>query len=137
MRRRRKSRILAMSMLHSMDIQKTKDVEVGRRVLDFFSKPFEKSVVNRAVKFAQGVVDNSAQIDSKISNQAQNWDFNRIANIDKQIMRIAIYEVFNEPLTPAPVAINEAIDIAKIYSLKESGHFVNGLLDQICKKKKQ
>jgi len=125
-----------MSMLHSMDIQKTRDIEVGRRILGFFSKPFEKSVVNRAVKFAQGVIDNLTEIDLKITNQAQNWDFNRIANIDKQVMRIAINEVFNEPFTPSPVAINEAIDIAKIYSSKESGHFVNGLLDKICKKKK-
>jgi len=136
MRRRRKSRILAMSILHSMDIQKTNDVAVGRLALDFYSKPFEKSVQNRALKFVRGIIADAEEIDKKISQQARNWDFSRIANLDKQIMRIAIYEVLNEPATPVPVAINEAVDISKIYSTKESGHFVNGILDKICKKKK-
>ena len=136
MRRRRKSRILAMSILHSMDIQKTKDVAIGRLALNFYSKPFEKSVQNRALKLVRGVIADGGNIDKKISQQARNWDFSRIANIDKQIMRIAIYEVLNEPATPIPVAINEAVDIAKIYSTRESGHFVNGILDKICKKKK-
>ena len=137
MRRRRKSRILAMSILHSMDIQKTNDVAIGRLALDFYSKPFEKSVQNRALKLARGVIADAEDIDKKISQQARNWDFSRIANIDKQIMRIAIYEVLNEPATPIPVAINEAVDISKIYSTKESGHFVNGILDKICKKKEK
>ncbi len=125
-----------MSMLHSMDIQKTDDVAIGRLALDFYSKPFEKSVQNRALKLARGVIADAEDIDKKISQQARNWDFSRIANIDKQIMRVAIYEVLNEPATPVPVAINEAVDIAKIYSTKESGHFVNGILDKICKKNK-
>ena len=119
-----------------MDIQKTNDVAVGRLALDFYSKPFEKSVQNRALKFVRGIIADAEEIDKKISQQARNWDFNRIANLDKQIMRIAIYEVLNEPATPIPVAINEAVDISKIYSTKESGHFVNGILDKICKKKK-
>ena len=135
MRRRRKSRILALSILYSMDIQKTDDVATGRLALNFFSKPFEKSVVRLALKFVRGVISNKNDIDKKIAQQARNWAFNRIAFVDKQVMRIAIYEVFNDPFTPAPVAINEAVDIAKIYSSKESGHFVNGMLDKICKKK--
>ncbi|MCK5853046.1 transcription antitermination factor NusB [bacterium] len=126
-----------MSILHSMDIQKTNDVAIGRLALDFYSKPFEKSVQNRALKLARGVIADAEDIDKKISQQARNWDFSRIANIDKQIMRIAIYEVLNEPATPIPVAINEAVDISKIYSTKESGHFVNGILDKICKKKEK
>ncbi len=137
MRRRRKSRILAMSMLYSMDIQKTNDVAIGRLALDFYSKPFEKSVQNRALKFVRGVIADAENIDKKIAQQARNWDFSRIANVDKQVMRIAIYEVQNEPATPIPVAINEAVDIVKIYSSKESGHFINGLLDKILKREKK
>ena len=126
-----------MSILYSMDIQKTTDVAVGRLALDFYSKPFERSVQNRALKFVRGVIADAENIDKKIAQQARNWDFSRIAAVDKQVMRIAIYEVFNEPETPIPVAINEAVDIAKIYSSKESGHFVNGLLDKILKRKKK
>ena len=125
-----------MSILYCMDIHETDDVATGRIILNFFSKPFEKSVKKLALKFVRGVVENREEIDKKIAHQARNWNLNRIAAVDKQVMRIAIYEVFNDPFTPPPVAINEAVDIAKIYSSRESGHFVNGMLDKICKKKK-
>ena len=136
MRVRRKARILAMSILYSMEIQKTTDVAVGRLSLNFYKQPFKKNIIDLALKFVRGVIKNKDFIDDKISKQAKNWSFNRIAVVDKQIMRVTIFEVFYDPFTPPPVAINEAVDIAKMYSTHDSGHFVNGILDKICKKKK-
>ena len=62
---------------------------------------------------------------------AQNYELSRISVVDRNVLRIAIYEMFHCPETPPVVAINEAIEIAKKYSTEESGRFVNGVLDQI------
>lgn len=72
-----------------------------------------------------------ASIDETIAKFAQNYELNRIAAVDRNILRVAIYEMLHCPETPPVVAINEAIEIAKKYSTEESGRFINGVLDQI------
>ena len=116
-------------------MQRTKDTAIGRKSLNMYSKPFEQRVVDFALQVVRGVIKNIDTIDLHIREKAENWDFARISVIDKQIMRVAIFEVFYKPETPAPVSINEAVDIAKLYSTSEAGHFVNGILDTICKKR--
>jgi transcription antitermination factor NusB len=72
-----------------------------------------------------------ARIDREIAAVAENWDLGRMAAIDRNVLRLAIYEMlFREDVPPA-VAINEAVTIAKKYSTKDSGAFVNGILDQV------
>jgi len=79
----------------------------------------------------RGVIQNRDAIDEKIKGYARNWQFQRIAPVDRNIMRLAIYEmVFRDDIPPA-VSINEAVDIAKKFSTGDSGKFVNGILDSV------
>lgn len=78
-----------------------------------------------------GTGAHQTSIDETIAKFAQNYELNRIAAVDRNILRVAIYEMQHCPETPPVVAINEAIEIAKKYSTEESGKFINGVLDQI------
>ncbi len=70
-------------------------------------------------------------IDELIKGHAKNWEFHRIAAVDRNIMRLAIYEMLHREDIPPIVSINEAVDIAKKFSTQDSGKFVNGILDKI------
>ncbi len=82
-------------------------------------------------KLIRGVLDQMEELDNIISKEAKNWDINRIAKVDRSILRLAIYEMFYREDIPPVVTINEAIDIAKKFSTEKSGSFVNGILDKI------
>jgi transcription antitermination protein NusB len=86
-------------------------------------------------KFAEelihGVIQRKAAIDERISKYADNWDLPRIAAVDRNILRLAMYEMLFRDDIPPVVSINEAVDIAKKFSTHESGAFVNGILDRL------
>jgi len=90
-------------------------------------------VCDFAEDLLRGVIGNLPEIDAKIRGLADNWDFERLAVVDRNILRLAIYEMFYRPEIPPVVSINEAIEIAKKFSTAESGAFVNGLLDKVKK----
>ena len=79
----------------------------------------------------RGTLEHIPVIDEKIKEHAKNWDLNRMAVVDRNILRLAIYEMFHRDDIPPVVSINEAVDIAKRFSTDESGRFVNGILDKI------
>lgn len=78
-----------------------------------------------------GVLAHQAQIDERIKNCAENYELHRIAAVDRNILRVAIYEMLFCEETPPVVSINEAIEIAKRFGNEESSRFVNGILDRI------
>jgi N utilization substance protein B len=82
-----------------------------------------------------GVLAGQKEIDTIISAYAENWRLGRMASADRNIMRLAVYEMLSCPDIPPVVSINEAVDLAKSYGTKESGRFVNGVLDRIRKEK--
>jgi N utilization substance protein B len=88
------------------------------------AKPF-------AEELAHGVLQNIEAIDTKIKAYAKNWDFHRIALVDLNILRLAIYELLFRDDIPPVVSINEAIELAKKFSTEDSGRFVNGILDRV------
>ena len=79
----------------------------------------------------RGVLDHLKEIDETISEQVKNWDMERIAKVDRNILRLAIHEMLHRDDIPPVVSINEAIDIAKKFSTEKSGRFVNGILDKV------
>ena len=79
----------------------------------------------------RGSLEHRAQIDALISQHAKNWDIHRMAAVDRNILRLAIYEMLHREDIPPVVSINEAVDIAKKFSTHDSGKFVNGLLDKV------
>jgi N utilization substance protein B len=75
-----------------------------------------------------GILEHRAALDDAIRGRLEGWRFERLANVDKNVLRIAVYELFFRPQVPASVVINEAVEIVKAYSTAESGKFVNGIL---------
>jgi N utilization substance protein B len=79
----------------------------------------------------RGVLAHREAIDEHIKRHAKNWDFHRIAAVDRNVMRLAIFEMLHRDDIPPVVSINEAVDIAKKFSTQDSGKFVNGILDKV------
>ncbi|WP_077326893.1 transcription antitermination factor NusB [Virgibacillus siamensis] len=79
----------------------------------------------------QGVAENKEKIDQTIKAHLENWTLERIASVEKTILRIAVYEMFHEEDIPAGVSINEAVELANLYGDEKSGKFVNGVLSNI------
>jgi len=132
MRKRTLARELALKFLYQIDI--TKDPAQAK--LDFFWENQEESEV--AVReFAdiliKGVIANLEAIDKKIDEFADNWDLKRMAVVDRNILRLATFELLFLVDIPPKVTINEAVELAKKFGDVNSGRFTNGILDKIHK----
>jgi N utilization substance protein B len=79
----------------------------------------------------RGTVEHRDQVDAHIKKHAKNWELSRMAVVDRNILRLAAFEMLFREDIPPVVSINEAVDIAKKFSTEDSGKFVNGILDQI------
>jgi len=79
----------------------------------------------------KGTLEHRDEIDKIIVEHAKNWDLHRIAGVDRNILRLSIYEMLHREDIPPIVSINEAVDIAKKFSTEDSGKFVNGILDKV------
>jgi N utilization substance protein B len=101
------------------------------------SPPAAVAEKKEAEKFAdalvQGTIDNLEQIDRAIMEAAEHWEMERMAAVDRNILRFAVYEILFRKDIPSAVTINEALEIAKKYSSLESVPFINGLLDKIAR----
>ena len=132
MRKRTRAREYALQILYAVDI--TKD-DPGDCVRRFWEGNEESSA--EVKKFAAGLVlgvsDNKKEIDRMIAKYATNWKLDRMAVIDRNVLRFAAYELLYAKDIPPKVSINEAIDIAKKFGGPDSGKFVNGVLDKINK----
>ncbi len=137
---RRKSREIALQMLYSFDLGQ----QSGKTIKKDFQKLLEShpdkkefaehpEITAFALELVEGTIAELAKIDKAIKNRLKNWDFERLANVDKNILRVASYELLFREDIPAPVTINEAIEIAKSFSGEEAGKFINGILDNIKK----
>ena len=129
---RRKARELAMQMLFQYDVSRNEPATIQETFEDF-----EKSKVSTrefAARIFEGTVRELETIDSMIVAQAENWRIERMAVVDRNIMRASIYEFLHENETPKLVIIDEAIEIAKRYGNENSSKFVNGILDGILKR---
>jgi N utilization substance protein B len=96
--------------------------------------PGEKRETEKfADALVQGTIDNMEQIDRIIKEAAEHWEMERMAAVDRNILRFAVYEILYRNDIPSSVTINEALEIAKKYSSLESVPFINGLLDKIAR----
>ncbi len=101
--------------------------------LELFNACFgsQKKVPPFFLELVRGVATSRREIDRVIEQHSSNWKISRMSCVDRNIMRIAVYELFFRDDIPAKVSINEAIDIGKKYGTEESGAFINGILDSI------
>jgi transcription antitermination protein NusB len=95
--------------------------------------PVKPSVREFAQPLIEGMVAHLPEIDERIRRYSENFDFHRISAVDRNIMRLAIYEMLFRDDIPPVVSINEAIELAKTFGGTESGRFVNGILDRVRK----
>jgi N utilization substance protein B len=91
----------------------------------------ESAVRLFAEPLIRGTLERRNEIDEQIRRHAKNWDLHRMAVVDRNVLRLAIYEMLHREDIPPVVSINEAVDIAKKFSTQDSGKFVNGILDKI------
>jgi N utilization substance protein B len=129
---RRKARELALQMLYQHDLSgNTPDTIVSTFEDLQKSKPNTREF---ATKIFKGTVDNLEKIDEMIAQQADNWRLSRMAVVDRNIIRMSIYEFLHEEDTPKLVIIDEAIEIGKKFGTQKSSQFINGILDGILKR---
>jgi N utilization substance protein B len=128
---RRKARECALQMLFAADVAEmpADDVvrsywaELGESDLDETAREF-------ATRLALQTISNLELLDERIRSRAEHWRISRMAVVDRNILRLAVYEFLYEP-TPRTVAINEALEIARRFSTYEATQFINGILDAI------
>lgn len=129
MRKRTRARELALQALYQLDL-------LGDEALEGLGRLLEQGgagddVRSFALELVHGCRRHRDELDARISATATNWALGRMAVVDRNILRLAVYELLYLPDTPAKVAINEAVDLAKRFSTGDSGAFVNGILDHI------
>ncbi len=124
---RSKARKAALDLLYEGDIRKTSAINILNQRsgdLEFVIRDFTKELV-------QGVDENRRKIDELITTYSQGWDMDRMPVIDRNILRLAIYEILWSKDVPSAVAIDEAIELAQTLSTDDSSKYINGVLSKI------
>ncbi|MFH1626384.1 MAG: transcription antitermination factor NusB [Pseudomonadota bacterium] len=126
---RRKSRELALQVLYQIDVSG----ECARDALDSFWHNFQGAIKSREFteKLTEGACQHKGEIDSIIEKYSENWRLSRMSRVDRNILRLASFELFYCDDIPAKVTLNEAIDLGKKFGSEKSGSFINGILDRI------
>jgi N utilization substance protein B len=130
--KRRKAREHALQILFQLDIKKEKP---SATVLKRFWAEYQpdEEVQSFTEEIVKGTYKHVARINELIEECAQNWSLERMAVVDRNVLRMAIYEILYRMDIPTSVTINEAIEIAKKFGTDESGAFVNGILDRVAR----
>lgn len=131
MGKRRTARELALKILFQIDVGRLPLDEVIATSKALWQSPPE--VWSFAEALARGVIQKRAQLDDIIMHYAAGWTLERMANVDRNLLRMALYELLEMDDIPYSVSINEAVELAKIYSTSESGKFVNGILGNFAR----
>lgn len=132
MRKRTLAREYTLKILYQAEMTR-RDIPTAAKKFWSEEEPPEKSVAEFTQRLVEGVAAHLSSIDEKISQYAANWQLNRMAVIDRNVLRIGVYELLHTQDIPPKVTINEAVELAKKFGDLESGKFVNGILDKIHK----
>lgn len=129
MGQRRTARECAIQMLYEHDVGKQPQAEILRTFWQMNDHP--ERVEEFANQLFQGTLGRLGEIDGVIQRHTKNWRLGRLAVVDRNILRLAVFEFLSDDKTPDTVVINEALEIARKYSTQESALFVNGVLDSV------
>jgi N utilization substance protein B len=143
---RRRSREIALQILHQMDVGGEPQLDADGMIARYFghlaaegapvadeeragepAARVDRELVNELVR---GVSQHRAEIDAQLANLSRNWRLERMGIVERNVIRIALYELAYAPSVPTPVVINEAVELVKRYGTAEGVAFVNGLLDR-------
>jgi transcription antitermination protein NusB len=126
MSKRRNAREMALKILFQIDVGKLPPDEVLEIALE--QVPLERDEEVYVTGVVGGTLDHLPELDEAIASLASGWSLDRIANVDKNVLRLAMYEISYRDDIPPSVSVNEAVEMAKKYSTEDSGRFVNGIL---------
>ena len=132
---RRRARELALQLLYQHE-HTGADLDAMQTDFDEWTGAAEE-VREFADFLLRGTLSNLTELDDELARQTAHWRLERLAAVDRNILRLAMFELMHEPDTPPAVVIDEAIEIAKKYGAEESGRFVNGVLDGFIKRRAQ
>ena len=128
---RRKARECALQMLFAADVAGTRGDQLARTFWSELSDgDLESGAQEFATRLAMGALAHLDEVDQRIRSRAEHWRISRMALVDRNLLRLAVYEFLHEP-TPRTVTINEALEIARRFSTYEATQFINGILDAI------
>src|SRR5262245_8815701 len=133
-RRRTRAREIAMQVLFQFDLRGPGYAEeLGKTLRELCADESEgqSDVLEFAARLVEGTLAHREEIDQRLQSVTRNWDLRRMANVDRNVLRMAMHELMFCQDVPPKVAINEAIELGKKYSTANSGGFVNGILDRI------
>lgn len=132
-RERRRAREAALQMLYQCEVGGVApgEAEAAYRQIDELGPVLPAGAAAFAATLVEGTVANLARIDPLIEESAEHWRLSRMAVVDRLVLRLAVFQLLHLPDVPAPVVIDESVDIAALYGGPESGRFVNGVLDAI------
>ena len=128
--KRHRSREMALQMLYSLDLRRNQTLEDA---LEFFAAEDDPEIFHYARDLTKGAWEHRNDIDNLIREHVTGWRPERMVAVDRAALRMAIYECLLTSLTPVPVAISEAVELAKTFGTEESGKFVNGVLGKIVR----
>lgn len=130
---RKKSREKAMELLFSITLSKDSVEEAMEVFVDNYEEDIKELDLDYIKALLEGVEANKNEIDSIIERNLQNWKLDRISKINLTILRLGVYEIVFDENIPKKVALNEAIELGKVYSDEKSVSFINGVLDKVLK----
>jgi N utilization substance protein B len=138
---RRRARESALQMVYQLDVAKLLEKRdsgaVDTALRDYWQsfEPVAPDDREFAERLVRGLLEDIKDIDAEIDKVSHNWRLDRMAKVDRSLLRLAAYEILRCPDIPRTASINEAIEIAKRFSGQESASFINGVLDQLGKDK--
>ena len=133
MNKRSRARQIAMQCLYQMHLVKAALDDALVYFQDQEDPPAD--VLKMAREMADGAFTHRTEIDVVIRRHLHNWDFERVGQVERAILRLGVYELLHEPKTPPKVALNEAIELAKEFTTSKSVRFVNGVLDKVARER--
>ncbi len=129
---RRQARQVALQLLYQDDLNPQVEPAAVAKFLRSSLKR-KAAAMEFALSLLDGVREHRAELDPLLAAKAENWTLDRMAVVDRNILRLAVFEFLHETETPTTVVINEALEIARKFSTEESTQFINGILDAINK----
>ena len=128
---KRQARIVTLQAIYANEVSGVDLEDMLAHMADEFSLDHNNSIILYSSKLSKLTIKNKVEIDQIIISHSKNWDFKRIALIDRLILRIELTEMIYVDEVPHKVSITEGVEIAKEYSTDDSGGFVNGILDAV------
>jgi transcription antitermination factor NusB len=129
MGRRRRSRELAIKVLYHLEYSGDEPCTAFDLICEHFGAPEEIKAFSK--ELVVGICAHLKELDKLIGDSSKNWRLERIAKVDRSILRLAVYELLYRPDIPPKVSLNEAVDLGNKFGTEESGAFINGVLDNI------